>query len=138
MFKKQEVQNYDKVETILGKNFHVKGIVNASGSVRIEGYLEGELEVQGNLVIGESAVIEGKVNASNVHMSGKIIGDLHVDGQLKLTETAQMLGNIEVEKFIIDEGASFQGNCVMTSIVSSQKDINLEIVGKNNDMQVAE
>ena len=131
MFKKQEVKNYEKVETILGKNFYVKGTVNASGSVRIEGSLEGELEVQGNLVIGELAVIEGIVKASNVHMSGKIIGDLHVDGQLKLTQTAQMLGNIEVDKFIIDEGANFQGNCIMTSKENPQKNIPTEKIEKN-------
>jgi cytoskeletal protein CcmA (bactofilin family) len=131
MFKKQEVQSYDKVETILGKNFHVKGNVKASGSVRIEGYLKGELEVQGNLVIGETAVIEGIVNASNVHMSGKVIGDLHVDGQLKLTSTAKMLGDIEVEKFIIDEGASFQGNCIMSSLENIQEEHDLQLAGQD-------
>lgn len=127
MFKKQEVQSYDKVETILGKTFHVKGNVKASGSVRIEGSLKGELEVQGNLVIAESAVIEGIVSATNVHMSGKVIGDLHVDGQLKLTSTAIMLGDIDVEKFIIDEGASFQGNCIMSSLENIKEDNNLEV-----------
>ncbi|HCS72645.1 MAG TPA: cell shape determination protein CcmA [Clostridiales bacterium] len=115
MFKKQEVQGYDKVETILGENFHIEGIVKASGSVRIQGRLKGEIEVDGNLVISESAVIEGSVRASNVHMSGKVIGDLYADGQLKLTSSAKMLGDIKVDRFITDEGACFEGNCTMTS-----------------------
>lgn len=133
MFKKQASQNYDKVETILGKSFHVKGTVYAGGSVRIEGSLEGELEVKEDLVIGESAVLEGIVKAANVHMSGKIIGDLYADGQLKLTQTSQMLGNVEVDKIIIDEGATFQGNCVMKSIEHTQEKSPSKDKNKNKD-----
>ncbi|HHT51462.1 MAG TPA: polymer-forming cytoskeletal protein [Eubacteriaceae bacterium] len=133
MFKKQEVvEKYDKVEAILGKNFNVNGNVNASGSVRIEGYLKGELTVEGNLVIGETAVIEGLVKATNVHMSGKITGNLYVTGQLKLTSTAIMIGDIEVDKFIIDEGATFQGNCIMTSIVNNKENEALKLEEQNN------
>lgn len=133
MSKKQKViENYDKVEAILGKNFNVNGNVNASGSVRIEGYLKGELTVEGNLVIGETAVIEGLVKATNVHMSGKITGNLYVSNQLKLTSSAVILGDIEVDKFIIDEGASFQGNCIMTSLEDGKENQTLELDRNEN------
>ena len=122
MFKKQDakIANYDSVETLLGKDFMVDGNINSKSSIRIDGTVKSEIHVQGDLVIGETAVIEGKARANNVHMSGKLTGDLWVDDQLKLTATAKLIGDIEVKKVIIDEGAIFQGNCTMNGQVEGE------------------
>ena len=70
MFKKQDakIANYDSVETLLGKDFMVDGNINSKSSIRIDGTVKGEIHVQGDWY-RETAVIEGKVRANNVHMS---------------------------------------------------------------------
>lgn len=115
MFKKQEAKasNFESVETLLGKDFMVDGNITSKNSIRIDGTVKGEIHVEGDLVMGETAVIEGIVKANNVHMSGKLTGNLYIDGQLKLTSSAILIGDIEINKFIMDEGAFFKGNCLM-------------------------
>lgn len=122
MFKKTSKPNYEEVETILGKNFHLEGNIKSEGSMRIEGSVEGEVNITGDLVIGESAIVKGEITASSVHISGKVIGNIKVNSQLKLTSTSHIIGDIQVKNFIIDEGAVFQGNCSMLSQEKNTKE----------------
>ncbi|MBA1335054.1 MAG: hypothetical protein HPY66_0676 [Firmicutes bacterium] len=104
---------YDKVDTLIGKSSNFKGNMNASGTVRIEGVFEGELNIEGDIVVGETGKIIGNVNATNAHVSGKVEGNLKVKGQVHLTSSSSVDGDVEVGNFVVDEGAVFTGRCIM-------------------------
>lgn len=53
----------DKAEDInafVGKGVEFKGTISYSGTVRIDGYLDGEIHTDGMLLVGEEAIIQAK------------------------------------------------------------------------------
>ncbi|MGF7186542.1 cytoskeletal protein CcmA (bactofilin family) [Desulfitispora alkaliphila] len=111
--KQQEEANFEKVDTLIGKETAFQGNLNASGTVRIDGKLEGDINCNGDLVIGETGVVKANIKARNILLSGEVEGNLSTQGKIELTTAGKLVGDIVVGKLIIDEGAVFKGRCDM-------------------------
>lgn len=120
MFKKNTV-NMDKIDTLVGQNTKLEGVINASGTIRFDGELIGDLHINGNVIIGESGKIKGNVSCDNIIISGNVEGNIFCKEQLRLTNTAHLYGNIEIKNFIVDESAVFEGSCKMKSDTKVEK-----------------
>lgn len=99
--------------TIIGADTTIKGDISSEGSLRIDGKVTGKIEVQGDLFIGSSAVINGNITASNVELSGTVVGNIHTENLLRILSTGKLYGDMQVNAFVADEGAYFQGKCSM-------------------------
>ncbi|TCL73344.1 cytoskeletal protein CcmA (bactofilin family) [Hydrogenispora ethanolica] len=101
-----------RIETIIAKECRVKGnLETASGSVRIDGYFEGDLHIGGDLIIGESGSIVGNIIAKNVAVAGEVKGTIEARGKLELAATARIIGDTKMAVFVVADGAFFQGQC---------------------------
>mgnify|MGYP001950337087 CR=1 FL=1 len=104
--------NIRKVDTVIGKESSFKGNLEApAGSVRIDGYFEGELHIGGDLIIGESGNVVGNVVAKNVIVAGEIKGTIESRGKLELAPTAKVIGDSKMLTLIVEDGAFLQGMC---------------------------
>lgn len=103
--------NTEKVDTIIGKGAIFEGTVNAEGTIRLDGKVQGGLNITGNLVVGEEGAVKGNVRTENAFIAGVIEGNVIATSQLHITHTAKLIGDITVKNVIIDEGAIFIGNC---------------------------
>ena len=113
--KKSAPINTDKIDTLIGKNTDIQGGLQAEGTVRVDGKVKGDVTLSGNLVIGEQAFIKGNIKADNVHMAGVVEGNITATNQLHMTPTGKLRGDMNVKNIVIDEGATFQGSCVMAA-----------------------
>ncbi|SNX55103.1 polymer-forming cytoskeletal protein [Thermoanaerobacterium sp. RBIITD] len=117
MFQKKNINiadiNTDKIDTIIGKNTTLEGSIKAQGAMRIDGNISGKIEVQGNVIIGESSKIEADIITDNISVSGEVTGNITVKNQAQITSSGKVYGDIEVQNLIIDEGAVFEGKCKM-------------------------
>lgn len=113
MLKKKNVSNSGKVDTILGENTVFEGNIRCEGTIRVEGKIDGDLNVSGDIFVGTNALITGNIFAHNVHLSGTVEGNIQSKGILRILSTAKLLGDIEVNRFVADEGAIFRGKCSM-------------------------
>ena len=66
-------------EAVVSKNFKIQGDLSCHDVLRIEGYVEGNIECR-TLTVCESARIKGNIRAKTVHMSGKVIGTIEAGG----------------------------------------------------------
>ncbi len=70
-----------------------------------------------NTIIGNNSKIEGVLYASDLAMeilvAGTVYGNLTAEQRIELTETGCVLGDLITKTLVIDEGASFKGNCMM-------------------------
>lgn len=114
--KKAEPVNFDKMDTIIGKETVFQGVISATGAIRIDGEFKGEIKVKGDLVIGESGKVEAAVEARNVLIAGYLKGNILASGKVDLSPTAKLVGDIKVKNLIIEEGAFFKGNCLMENV----------------------
>ncbi|GHU53480.1 hypothetical protein AGMMS49975_11650 [Clostridia bacterium] len=112
--KKTEADNL--MNTTIGEGIIFEGgVVKGTGGVRVDGEVNGLIDIQGNLTVGETGHIKGDIKAKEATVSGKVDGDINCSELLHLTETAIVNGNITVANLVVDEGSKFTGNCKTTS-----------------------
>lgn len=114
MFAKTEApQKPGTFESLLGKGIEIKGTVRSKGSLRIEGAAEGNVECEGDITIGETAVMNCDLTAQNVTIGGTLSGTVKCYGRLELLPTARVKGDIVVNTLVVSEGAVFSGTTQM-------------------------
>ena len=79
----------------------------------------GNVSCSGYVKIGSSGKIKGNLVCVNADIEGSVDGELTIEGLLILRSTARIKGDIETLKLSIEEGAFFEGACVMRSPVST-------------------
>ncbi len=79
--------------------------------MRINGKFEGSLNTRGKLTVGQAAEIRADIIGENVTIAGSIKGNIKATEVVKLLSTAQVIGNIEVPRISIEQGAIFNGKC---------------------------
>lgn len=97
----------------LYKGSRVSGQLVFQGSVRIDGSVDGDIQCQGTLTIGESAEVKAKITAKAVVIRGKVEGNVSAKERIELIAPARLIGNIDCPKLIITEGVVFDGDCSM-------------------------
>lgn len=113
--KKRDEINYDQVDTILGRGTEFKGTISARGSLRIEGRVEGDISVQGDVIISESGRVTADIRARHVTVAGEVEGELDLEGRLEITSTGKVRGKIRVASLAVSDGGFFLGTCEMGS-----------------------
>jgi cytoskeletal protein CcmA (bactofilin family) len=107
------VQGSQDISAFVGKGVEFKGTISYSGTVRIDGYLDGEIHTDGVLLIGEDAVLQAKITAGTVVCKGKITGDIVVKEQVKLRAPAVVNGSVKTPLLSMEDGVLFNGNLEM-------------------------
>lgn len=115
MFKKIQ-ESSDKIDTLIGRNTKLMGKVEANGTIRIDGEIDGDVIVDGNVTIGADGKVTGNIEGNNIFVYGTVYGNIKSKEYLRLGNTAKLFGDVEVKTLIIDENAVFQGKCKMEDI----------------------
>ncbi|MCX7991950.1 MAG: polymer-forming cytoskeletal protein [Proteobacteria bacterium] len=111
-----------EVLTFLGIGTEFKGKVLFQGTLRIDGKVEGEIDGDDTLLVGESGVVNGTVKAGNIQISGKVKGDIRAGERLTLKKGCDVRGTIFSRTIVIEEGAVFNGTCRMDGVVEIREE----------------
>jgi cytoskeletal protein CcmA (bactofilin family) len=99
---------------IIAHGSRFEGKVTSPGSLRVDGQLNGDVSLTGDLVVGANGDITGNVDAQTVTVGGKVTGNITAKSKLVLENKAKIKGDIRAAKLVIDEGAIFDGKCDMS------------------------
>lgn len=112
------------IETIIGKNTIIKGAINGSGNLRVDGAVEGGIATTGTVIIGDSGKVKGDIQATNLSVSGVVEGNAQVEKQLLIEATGQLIGDVTVNSLSIAEGGVFKGHSEMQikTVAASQQE----------------
>jgi cytoskeletal protein CcmA (bactofilin family) len=114
MFKRRD--NQAQVETLIGKSVSVRGDIEFSGGLHIDGRVTGNVHavpgVTAALSISEHGVVEGSVSAPNVVLNGRVRGDIRGSGQVFLGARARVQGNVLYGVIEMALGAEISGKLV--------------------------
>ncbi len=111
--KKGDTINTSIINTIIGNNSKIEGVLSASESTRIDGLLEGKIVSESSVIVGESGIVSGDITAIEILVAGTVYGNLIAKDRIEMTSTGRVLGDLITKTLVIDEGASFKGNCTM-------------------------
>jgi cytoskeletal protein CcmA (bactofilin family) len=104
----------ENISAFVGRGVEFKGTISYSGTVRIDGSLEGEIRTDGTLLIGEDAVIQAKVSAGTIVCKGKITGDVMAKECLRLRAPAVITGSVKTPMLSMEDGVVFNGGLEMS------------------------
>jgi cytoskeletal protein CcmA (bactofilin family) len=107
------MKNGDKGITFLGKDTRFEGKLRFQGTMRIDGHFKGEVSAQGNLIIGEEALIEGDLKVSYASVSGEVHGNIIAEQRVDLRAPSKVFGKIQSPAVVMEEGVIFEGTTKM-------------------------
>jgi|UniRef100_A0A7V3UZ32 cytoskeletal protein CcmA (bactofilin family) len=106
-------KNVGKLDTVIGSETSVKGDVRVNGGLRVDGKLEGRVDIGDIFLAGPSSFLKGDVQCRSAVIAGRIEGDVRANETVELQTGAQVFGNITCRELVIQPGCFFQGNCTM-------------------------
>lgn len=102
-----------EIKAFLGEGTSFKGVLKFSGTVRLDGYLEGKIITEDTLVVGESAHLVAELSVGTIIAIGKIEGNIYASKKIEIRAKSELTGDIKTPLLFIEEGASFKGQCEM-------------------------
>lgn len=97
-----------QMETIIGMESTVRGELAITGTVRIDGTIEGDIDAD-FVVVGESGRILGNIRSRGTVVGGRVEGNIDSSETVELKGSARVFGEIRTAKLVMSEGALFDG-----------------------------
>jgi len=121
-------QNLDEINVFCGKDSVFNGKIISEGIFRLDGKIEGEILHRGTLILGETAVIKGKLEVHTMTLNGMVEGEVTAKERVEILDKGRFYGTISTPIIVIQDGGVFEGNCDMGA--KSDNRIDLEGAGK--------
>src|SRR5256885_6365855 len=100
---------------ILSSDVEIKGSIKFQKELLIDGKVEGEINSDGVLTIGENADIRGEIRTKSITVFGKVQGNITVGERCELKSKCTLQGDLKAARLVIEEGATFIGKSEVTS-----------------------
>src|SRR5216117_2025405 len=100
---------------ILSSDVEIKGSIKFQKELLIDGKVEGEINSDGVLTIGENADIRGEIKTKSITVYGKVHGNITVGERCELKSKCTLQGDLKAARLVIEEGATFIGKSEVTS-----------------------
>lgn len=104
---------------MIGEGTTIRGSVDADGDLRIAGVVNGNVRCKGKVIVARGGKVEGDIHADEADLAGVVMGQLHLSRKLNLRNGCELDGDIFVKALSIEEGAVFEGRCVMREATAS-------------------
>jgi cytoskeletal protein CcmA (bactofilin family) len=108
---------------ILSSDVEIKGSIKFQKELLIDGKVEGEINSDGVLTIGENADIRGEIKTKSITVFGKVQGNITVAERCELKAKCTLQGDLKAARLVIEEGATFIGKSEVTSGTSPAKPV---------------
>lgn len=103
----------ERVTSVLGTGVVWKGNLSGSGGIRIEGTFEGDINLRGLLVVGETGRVTCEtLRANGVIVAGAVRGNIIAE-KVEIRSTGRVWGDVTTIAFATEEGAFLRGQITM-------------------------
>src|SRR5450755_5145182 len=107
-------QSMEKDIVNIGKSVVIKGELNGSEDLTIEGHVEGTIQLREHvLTIGPNGRIKAQVFAKSVIVLGEVTGNVTASDKVDIRDNGSVDGDIVSPRVAIAEGAHFRGSVDM-------------------------
>ena len=96
-------------KNVLSSDVEIKGNLKFTGELTFEGKIDGEIQTEGTLNLGDSASVNGNINAQTVIVRGKVNGNIVAKEKIEIKTKAELFGDIRASKLAVEEGVTFVG-----------------------------
>lgn len=93
--------------SVLGSDVTIRGDIEASADLHIDGIVEGDIKCA-SLVQGESSHVTGGIEAETARLAGKVTGSIKAR-ELVILRSARIDGDVAYDALTIEQGAQVEG-----------------------------
>ena len=96
-------------QSVISSEVEIKGTIKSSGSLRIDGKLDGEFHCSGDAIIGKSAQIKGNIMVNSATIEGNVQGNITAKDRIEMKSSARVTGDIKAKRLSVEDGVTFVG-----------------------------
>ncbi len=130
----KHVSSATSTVTLIAETSYVEGTIKGAGEVRIEGTVKGKLDCSATVIVAQGGKVEAELRAETITIAGKLKGDAFASQKIELTPSAVVKGDITSPRILIREGATFEGQVVMTGNKGGKNPAPAEKTVKNDNI----
>ncbi len=114
----------ERVTSVLGPGINWRGSLRGAGGLRIEGTFEGDMQIRGMIVVGETGRVTCmNMRANTVVVEGTVRGNITAE-KLEIRSSGRVWGDVSVVSFATEDGAFLRGQVRMEEkVVIEQQDV---------------
>lgn len=101
--------------SLIAQNTRLLGDIETEGALLVNGIVQGNGRIGGEISISSGAQWEGDVHAISGVIAGTVIGNIAVDDKLEIGASARLRGRVSAKRIAIALGAQVEGEMVCTS-----------------------
>ena len=94
---------------VIGAGLVLMGRLRGEGDMRVEGVLEGEIDLDGDVSLGATSNVVAPVRGRSVVIEGELVGDVTAERDLTVCAGGRVRGDVRAARLAIDDGASIDG-----------------------------
>ncbi|HKB33423.1 MAG TPA: polymer-forming cytoskeletal protein [Candidatus Dormibacteraeota bacterium] len=95
--------------TVLARDDVLSGKLQVRSGGQVLGNFSGQIECDGDLLIGPDAHVEANIRSERVTISGFVKGNIVASNRLKITTTGRLEGDAKVGALVVQEGGVHLG-----------------------------
>jgi cytoskeletal protein CcmA (bactofilin family) len=118
---------------VLSSDVEIKGTIKFQKELLIDGKVEGDINSDGALTVGENADIRAEIKTKSITIYGKVQGNITVSERCELKSKCTLQGDLKAARLIIEEGATFIGKSEVSSGMSVKAASSKPEVARSND-----
>ena len=99
--------------TVVAAGATITGTLRGEGIIQVEGTVEGEIDLQGSVIVAPTGLVKGPVTAEVIRVAGHIEGVVTAKERLLLQKTGNVEGDITTPSLEVEEGGRLNGRCTM-------------------------
>jgi cytoskeletal protein CcmA (bactofilin family) len=122
---------------VLSSDVEIKGTIKFQKELLIDGKVEGEINSDGALTVGENADIRAEIKTKSITIYGKVQGNVSVSERCELKSKCTLQGDLKAARLIIEEGATFIGKSEVSSGMSVKASSKPEVVRHEDSVKPA-
>src|SRR6266853_5405924 len=96
-------------KNVLNSDVEVKGTLKFAGEMTFDGKVDGDINSDGILNLGDNAVVKGTIDVGSVVVRGKITGNVIAKEKIDIKAKTELFGDVRSAKLVIEEGVTFVG-----------------------------
>lgn len=98
----------------LDRGSRIQGELAFETTFRVDGTVEGTVNSQGDLVVGEGGTVDGEVQVGQLFVSGTVKGSVKAQRKVHVAPGGRVLADLETPALIVEDGAVLEGRCTMS------------------------
>lgn len=116
---------HEEISAFLGKETVFEGKMTFEGVFRLEGRFEGEVFESGTLIVGETALVKGKIGVNTIIINGLVEGEVYAKARVEIHSTGKFYGTVFTPILTVNEGGIFEGHCKMEGPLDKPDNLHL-------------